>query len=74
MKIKLLDSVYNVETKTDIMAWDNHWNYQWSGRTSGITKDAIKWRKESDGQFIVCDETGAVWLVDQNELDNLLAA
>lgn len=56
------------------MAWDNHWNYQWSGRTSGITKDAIKWRKESDGQFIVCDETGAVWLVDQNELDNLLAA
>lgn len=75
MKIKLLDSIYNVEPKSTIMGWEGHWNYQWSGRkSSGINKDDIKWRKESESEYVVCDKDGSIWLMDRAELDLLLAA
>lgn len=75
MKELLLDSVYTVEPKHEIKMWnDGHWNYQWSGRSGLHIRDEIKWRKEGDDKYIVCDADGKIWCMDKLALDGILAA
>ena len=72
MKTPLLDSIYTVEPKHQIHAWDNHWNYKWDGRSSGHIRENIRWRKENDNTYILCDTNGVVWRMDKASLDEYL--
>lgn len=76
MKELLVDSVYTVEPKDQTSSWsDDHWNYQWSGRSMGPSTSSagLRWREEGNGTYVVRDPKGAIWRVDQEELDRMLS-
>ena len=70
MKTVFAKSVYTMEPKSlnGTTCWnDGHWNYQWSGRNSKPYTNRIRWRKESDGLYLVQDLDGVVWIMDEEE-------
>jgi hypothetical protein len=73
MKELLLESIYTVEPKHVVHMWnEGHWNYKWNGRKSNHLNDQIRFRREGDGTYVVCDSEGLVWRVDESELIGML--
>jgi hypothetical protein len=72
MKNVFLNSVYTMEPNTTIRAWDNHWNYEWSGRNSIDLPEKIKYRVENDNTYIVKDKNGIVWRMDKEDFDTFI--
>ena len=69
----LLPSSYVVEPKSLVQGWSNHWNYKWRGRNSlyGVSLGKVKFRYEGGGIYIVQDESGAIWKLTKEEMEEL---
>lgn len=72
MKQLFSKSAYTSEPKSnsDIKMWDNHWNYEWGGRNSISEETEIKCRKEEDGNYLIQDNNGIIWLLDEVQAIN----
>lgn len=70
MKKVFTKSVYVAEPSSQRHEWDNHWNYEWSGRNSlGDVVIKAKYRKENENTFLVRDNNGIVWEMDAVEFN-----
>lgn len=72
MKKVFINSVYTMEPKSTMKAWDNHWNYEWSGRNSLDNETKIKWRHEFEDIYTVQDKNGIIWRMSKDELVKFL--
>ncbi|MEM5872163.1 MAG: hypothetical protein QW051_04800 [Candidatus Aenigmatarchaeota archaeon] len=71
MRSFFLDSIYTVELAEE-NSWKDHWNYKWHGRGKFQGRGKIRFRKETEGLYLLEDENGFVWFVDESELDSIL--
>lgn len=69
MKQVFVPSVYTMEPHRSEAenAWSGHWNYQWHNRNSKQGGFRACYRKEGNGRYLVQDEHGVIWLMDEVE-------